>query len=161
MAQFKDCVATIRQAAPNLTEKQAESLFDEVHDIYEGLKANNNVSDLEAELTRAVEKRVGEEERAAINEKRMRALNYKTRMRFIKKLREIPDEDVDSLIPISWIEKAEGAEIDFSNSATFWRTTTADVRMDAAMPPNVISIRASSSIKNLRVNPNGKPGDVP
>ena len=94
MAQFKDCVATIRQAAPNLTEKQAENLFDEVHDIYEGLKANNNVSDLEAELTRAVEKRVGEEERAAINEKRMRALNYKMRMRFIKKLREIPDEDV-------------------------------------------------------------------
>lgn len=94
MAQFKDCVATIRQAAPNLTEKQAENLFDEVNDIYEGLKANNNVSDLDAELTRAVEKRVGEEERAAINEKRMRALNYKTRMRFIKKLREIPDEDV-------------------------------------------------------------------
>jgi len=26
---------------------------------------------------------------------------------------EIPDEDVDSLIPISWIEKAEGREVDF------------------------------------------------
>lgn len=94
MATFKECVSTIRQAAPNLSEQQAQELFDEVNDIYEGLKADGNVADLEAELTRAVEKRVGEEERAAINEKRMRALNYKTRMRFIQKLRQIPDEDV-------------------------------------------------------------------
>tara|TARA_B100001123_G_scaffold449834_1_gene617010 strand:+ start:2188 stop:4635 length:2448 start_codon:yes stop_codon:yes gene_type:complete len=94
MASFKECVSTIRQAAPNLSEQQAQELFDEVHDIYDGLKADGNVADLEAELTRAVEKRVGEEERAAINEKRMRALNYKTRMRFIQKLRQVPDEDV-------------------------------------------------------------------
>ena len=94
MPTFKECVSTIRQAAPNLSEQQAQELFDEVNDIYEGLKADGNVADLEAELTRAVEKRVGEEERAAINEKRMRALNYKTRMRFIQKLRQVPDKDV-------------------------------------------------------------------
>ena len=91
---FDNCVATIRQAAPNLNEQQAKELKDEVVDILERLQADKNVVDLDAELKKAVNERVAQEERAAINEKRNRALNYKTRLKFIQRLREIPDEHV-------------------------------------------------------------------
>jgi len=95
---FDNCVATIRQAAPNLNEQQAKELKDEVVDILERLQADKNVVDLDAELKKAVNERVAQEERAAINEKRNRALNYKTRLKFIQRLREIPDKDIPKFL---------------------------------------------------------------
>ena len=104
---FDNCVATIRQAAPNLNEQQAKELKDEVVDILERLQADKNVADLDAELKKAVNERVAQEERAAINEKRNRALNYKTRLRFIQQLREVPEKDIPAFLE-SILSRTEG-----------------------------------------------------
>ena len=87
------CIATVQEAAPHLSKKTAKELLIEVFDIYEGLY-DKKVPDINERLQAAIEKRLNEEIRSAHNEKRMRALNYKTRMRFIQKLKEIPDEDI-------------------------------------------------------------------
>lgn len=95
---LSDCIATIRAAAPNLSKEQADELLTEVSDILEKLQSDKNVTDLDAALTDAVNKRVSQEERAAINEKRLRALNYKTRLRYIQRLREVPDEEIPDFL---------------------------------------------------------------
>ncbi len=91
---FDECVARVRAAAPNLTDDQAKVLIDEIDDILQKLQADKNVADIDAELNRAIEARIADEERAAINEKRMRVMNFRTRLKFIQRLQGIPDEDI-------------------------------------------------------------------
>ena len=91
---LSDCLATIRTAAPNLTDDQANVLLDEVSGIVERLQADKKVTNLEAAVAEAVEQRISREARAAVNEKRIAALNYNTRLHFIQRLREVPDQEV-------------------------------------------------------------------
>ena len=95
---LSDCLATIRTAAPNLTDDQANVLLDEVAGIVERLQADKKVTNLEAAVAEAVEQRISREARAAVNEKRIAALNYNTRLHFIQRLREVPDQDVPKFL---------------------------------------------------------------
>jgi len=91
---FDECRATIKSAAPNLSDIQIDALLDEVADIAENLKADKNIADLDAAVNDAVAKKIDGEMRAAVNKKRSAAINYKIRLRFIRKLRQVPDKDV-------------------------------------------------------------------
>ena len=89
-----ECLATIRAAAPGLDDGQVQLILDEVSDIAERLQADKNIADLDSAVADAVAQKVDAEMRAAINEKRNAAMNYKVRLRFIQRLREVPAKDV-------------------------------------------------------------------
>ena len=83
---FADCLNTIRQAAPSLTEQQAADLLDEVTGIVEQKRADESVADLNAAVRDAVQRRAEDAERAALIEKRNAAQRLQVRVRIRNKI---------------------------------------------------------------------------
>jgi len=96
---LKDCIKTIRDAAPSLSKTEALDLLDEVNDIIDAKKesaAAATVVDLDAELSRITDDLASFAEREAVNKKRMKALTFlsrtKRRQEIEKlKLADLPD----------------------------------------------------------------------
>lgn len=78
---YADCIKSVRDAAPDLSDEEAQDLLGYVADIAEQKRQDNKVADLNAELTQLIEKRAADEERAALVEKRNAALSRLTRLR--------------------------------------------------------------------------------
>tara|TARA_X000001382_G_scaffold30300_1_gene19424 strand:- start:754 stop:3237 length:2484 start_codon:yes stop_codon:yes gene_type:complete len=95
------CIQSVRDAMPDLNEKQAEELLAEVVDIVDTIKSNKaeqKVTDLQRAVDEAIQNRVTDAVREAAILKRNAAINYRTRMAFITKLRETPIEEVPRML---------------------------------------------------------------
>ena len=95
------CIQSVRDAMPDLDEKQAKELLAEVEDIVDTIKSNKaeqKVTDLQRAVDEAIQNRVTDAVREAAILKRNAAINYRIRMAFITKLRETPIEEVPRML---------------------------------------------------------------
>lgn len=78
---YSDCVNTIREAAPGLTDDEAQDLLEEVSNLVDRKRADSTVADLQEAVTEAVLKMAEDAERAALVEKRNAALRVQVRLK--------------------------------------------------------------------------------
>ena len=98
---IEKCIQSVRDAMPDLDEKQAEELLAEVADIVTTIKENKTeqkVTDLQRAVDEAIQNRVTDAVREAAILKRNAAINYRIRMAFITKLNETPIEEVPRML---------------------------------------------------------------
>ena len=98
---IEKCIQSVRDAMPDLDEKQAKELLAEVEDIVDTIKSNKaeqKVTDLQRAVDEAIQNRVTDAVREAAILKRNAAINYRIRMAFITKLRETPIEEVPRML---------------------------------------------------------------
>ena len=110
------CLNSIMDAAPNLSKEEAESVLDEVFDIYENTQLDNNYSiTFNERFGSAVNKRVADVEYAAVLAKKQRVLRLQTRLSYITKMINTP---VDKLpILLETLIAAEMGVSKYKNSA--------------------------------------------
>ena len=95
------CIQSVRDAMPDLNEKQAEELLAEVVDIVDTIKSNKaeqKVTDLQRAVDEAIQNRVTDAVREAAILKRNAAINYRIKLAFITKLRETPIQEVPVML---------------------------------------------------------------
>ena len=98
---IEKCIQSVRDAMPDLDEKQAKELLAEVEDIVDTIKSNKaeqKVTDLQRAVDEAIQNRVTDAVREAAILKRNAAINYRIRMAFITKLNETPIEEVPRML---------------------------------------------------------------
>jgi len=78
---YSDCIGTIREAAPSLTDDEAQDLLEEVAAIVDRKRADSSVADLQEAVTEAVVRMAESAERAALVEKRNAALRVQVRLK--------------------------------------------------------------------------------
>lgn len=93
------CLNSIMDAAPNLSKEEAESVLDEVFDIYENTQLDNNYSvTFNERFGSAVNKRVSDIEYAAVLAKKQRVLRMQTRLSYITKMINTPVDELPVLL---------------------------------------------------------------
>tara|TARA_A100000172_G_scaffold75541_2_gene58405 strand:+ start:4708 stop:7215 length:2508 start_codon:yes stop_codon:yes gene_type:complete len=95
------CIQSVRDAMPDLDEKQAEELLAEVVDIVDTIKSNKaeqKVTDLQRAVDEAIQNRVTDAVREAAILKRNAAINFRVRLAFITKLNATPIEEVPVML---------------------------------------------------------------
>ena len=98
---IEKCIQSVRDAMPDLDEKQAEELLAEVADIVTTIKENKaeqKVTDLQRAVDEAIQNRVTDAVREAAILKRNAAINVRIRLAFITKLNETPIEEVPRML---------------------------------------------------------------
>ena len=98
---IEKCIQSVRDAMPDLDEKQAEELLAEVADIVTTIKENKTeqkVTDLQRAVDEAIQNRVTDAVREAAILKRNAAINVRIRLAFITKLNETPIEEVPRML---------------------------------------------------------------
>ena len=98
---IEKCIQSVRDAMPDLDEKQAKELLAEVADIVTTIKENKTeqkVTDLQRAVDEAIQNRVTDAVREAAILKRNAAINVRIRLAFITKLNETPIEEVPRML---------------------------------------------------------------